>query len=134
MSLVKDEIVKKEIIDNAQKLFDRYGIKKTTMDEIAESCGKAKSTMYHYFKNKEEIFDKVITMEINNVRQIVEKKVMKAETIQAKLATYILEFHKEAVKRTNFFKILNNDPEFGKLIFKYSKKNLDYEIITSSIC
>jgi len=40
----KDEIVKNEILFQAQKLFQQYGLKKTTMDDIALACGKAKST------------------------------------------------------------------------------------------
>ncbi len=44
MSISKDEIVKGEIVTKAQKLFQQFGLKKTTMDEIAEASGKAKST------------------------------------------------------------------------------------------
>ena len=47
MSYEKGDRVREEILVQAQILFQQYGLKKTTMDEIAAACGKAKSTLYH---------------------------------------------------------------------------------------
>src|SRR5258705_1122081 len=43
------------ILDAAQRLFARYGYRKTTVDELAREAGIAKGTVYLYFKSKEEI-------------------------------------------------------------------------------
>jgi AcrR family transcriptional regulator len=44
-----------EIIDLVADLFDRHGYAKVTMEQIALRAGIAKSTLYHYFRGKEEI-------------------------------------------------------------------------------
>ena len=105
----KDEIVKNEILSQAQKLFQQYGLKKTTMDEIALACRKAKSTLYHYFNSKNEVFDAVIEMEILNLRQYVKSKVEEHKTMVDKIETYILEFHREAIHRSNLYRIIKQD-------------------------
>ena len=109
MSVEKDEIVKNEIVFEAQKLFRQYGLKKTTMDEIASACGKAKSTLYHYFKNKEEVFDTVISLEMTNLRKYVKNKVEEYKTMEDKILTYTIEFHKEVVHKANLYRIVKSD-------------------------
>ena len=50
---------KQQIIEAAGVIFERYGFKKTTMDDIAYAAGKGKSSLYYYFKNKEQVFEAV---------------------------------------------------------------------------
>ncbi|RKD85113.1 TetR family transcriptional regulator [Mangrovibacterium diazotrophicum] len=104
----KDEIVKTEILEQAQKLFHQYGLKKTTMDEIAAACGKAKSTLYHYFTSKEEVFDAVIEMELTNLRKQVKDKVEQQKSITDKLKTYMVEFQKGSLCMANVYRIMND--------------------------
>lgn len=44
------------ILDAAKVLFSRYGLKKTSIEEIALKAGLGKGTVYLYFKSKDEIF------------------------------------------------------------------------------
>ena len=44
------------ILDAAATLFSRYGLKKTSIEEIAQQAGLGKGTVYLYFKSKDEIF------------------------------------------------------------------------------
>lgn len=52
--------VKELILDAARGNFSRFGFRKTTMDEIAQSVYKTKTSVYHYFKGKEHIFYEVV--------------------------------------------------------------------------
>jgi TetR/AcrR family transcriptional repressor of mexJK operon len=47
------------IISNATTLIKRYGIKKTTIEDIARECKLTTSALYYYFKNKDEIISEV---------------------------------------------------------------------------
>jgi AcrR family transcriptional regulator len=62
------------ILDAAQKLFARFGYKKTAVDEIAKEAGIGKGTVYLYFRSKEEIalavVDKVNGAIQNRIREI----------------------------------------------------------------
>lgn len=96
----KEEEIKCNILEAARSLFGKFGLKKTSMEEIADECGKGKSTLYHYFKNKDEIFLSVLEMECKQfqgtIREAVEKEVGLASKLRALLQTklqMIQEFH-----------------------------------------
>jgi AcrR family transcriptional regulator len=109
MAITKDILVKNEITNCAQGLFKQFGLKKTTMDEIAAACGKAKSTLYHYFKSKEEVFDEVVDKELKNIRKTVNEFVGQQTTLQKKLHTYFITFHQETLNKMNLFRILKQE-------------------------
>lgn len=109
MAAPKDILVKNEITDCAQKLFKQYGLKKTTMEDIALACGKAKSTLYHYFKSKEEVFDEVLNKEMLSLRKLVDENVVLKKSLQDKLSTYFETFHKEAINKLNLLRILKQE-------------------------
>ena len=46
---------REEILKNAVKLFKIKGYYNTSMAEIANACGLLKGSIYHHFKNKDEI-------------------------------------------------------------------------------
>ncbi|MBI4930972.1 MAG: TetR/AcrR family transcriptional regulator [Bacteroidetes bacterium] len=46
---------KERILKSADDLFFRYGVKSVTMDDIASHLGMSKKTIYHFFKDKDEL-------------------------------------------------------------------------------
>lgn len=57
---LKAQVTRDLIIDTAEKLFSKNGYEKTIMDDIAKVAGLSKSTVYVYFKSKEEIYNNII--------------------------------------------------------------------------
>jgi AcrR family transcriptional regulator len=62
--LEKDQKIPHEkelrILEAASVLFARYGLRKTSIDEIAQQAGLGKGTIYLYFKSKEELFARIV--------------------------------------------------------------------------
>jgi len=54
---------KLQIIKAAAKRFDKHGINKTTLNEIARDLRIGKATLYGYFTSKEDIFFSVLDWE-----------------------------------------------------------------------
>lgn len=54
--IVDVEEMKHQIMTEAVHVFIRRGYHSTTFAEIARRCGIGRTTIYQYFKNKEEIF------------------------------------------------------------------------------
>ncbi len=65
--ITKDELMIREILSTAKMLFAQHGLKKTTMEDIANAMGKGKSTLYYYFPGKTEIFEAVVDEEMKNL-------------------------------------------------------------------
>lgn len=54
----------KLILETALKRFNRFGFKKTTIEEIANDARIAKGTIYLYFDNKTDIYKKLVEEEL----------------------------------------------------------------------
>lgn len=60
------------ILKAAKSLFETKGIAATTMDEIAKVADYSKSTMYVYFKSKDEILMHIILEQMKYLKEILE--------------------------------------------------------------
>jgi AcrR family transcriptional regulator len=66
--MTNDNDQKEIIIAAAKTLFSRFGLEKTTMEDIAKASKKGKSSLYYYFKSKEQVFAEVIKNEIDGLK------------------------------------------------------------------
>jgi TetR/AcrR family transcriptional regulator, cholesterol catabolism regulator len=53
--------VKERIAEKAYELFNRYGIRSVSMDDIATQLGMSKKTLYQYYADKEELVSAVFS-------------------------------------------------------------------------
>lgn len=51
------------IVEAARLTFDRLGIRRATMDDIAEAAGVSRKTIYNYYANKPKLIGEVIANE-----------------------------------------------------------------------
>ncbi len=77
------------IMTSARKLFSRYGLRKTTVDEIAKEAHVGKGTVYNYFRSKEEVFKAVVEEEAKIFRNELKKAVSSEPTPEKKLRAYV---------------------------------------------
>jgi len=55
-----------ELLTCVSNLFNKYGIKSITMDDIYRELGISKKTLYKHFKNKNDIINKIAQFDIKN--------------------------------------------------------------------
>jgi AcrR family transcriptional regulator len=51
------------ILERVTDLYQRYGIKSVTMDDVAHHLGISKKTLYEHFRNKEDLVEKITSLE-----------------------------------------------------------------------
>lgn len=62
-----------DIIRAAERRFVKHGPAKTTLDEIARDLRLSKSSIYHYFNSKEELYTEVIRKQASDyIKAVVE--------------------------------------------------------------
>lgn len=125
----KDDIIKEEILEEAQKLFRQFGVKKTTMEDIAKAMGKGKSTLYYYFCSKEDIFDAVILKEMGEVFNNVAQAVKKAETAEEKLKAFTITKIKSVQRKANLYKIVRGEMQENMHCMKHLHAEYDIQEI-----
>lgn len=87
MSSVK---TKDMLIEKARQLFAKSGYENTTMNDIAEASKRGRRTLYTYFSNKKEIYNAVISRELEHMYAQLQETVNKEHTASNKLLLYFI--------------------------------------------
>ena len=127
MIVPKDDHIREEILEEAQKLFRQFGLKKTTMEDIAKAMGKGKSTLYYYFCSKEDIFDAVILKEMGEVFNSVAQAVEKAVSAEEKLKAFTITKIKSVQKKANLYKIVRGEMQENMRCMKHLHAEYDIQ-------
>ncbi|WPQ61636.1 helix-turn-helix domain-containing protein [Chitinophaga sancti] len=101
-----EDIIQQQILQAAQQLFQKHGYQKVTMDDVAKAIGKGRSSLYYYYKNKDEVFDAVVGAEIDDIVAEITRMVDKADTVADKLRAFAITKTKIGRKRRIFFDML----------------------------
>ena len=108
MEVLKTD-VKEVITTAASDIFAKFGFKKTTMDEIAEAAHKAKSSIYYYFKSKEEIFRRIIEKESEILKEEINRAINQEKTPQKRLRAYTITRTRGLNRLANFYSALKDE-------------------------
>ncbi len=110
----KEEITRTRIIQTAKKLFQRDGLQNVRMEDVAEAAGKAKSSLYYYYKSKEEIWDAVMDIEIGEIVSDIANAVGHAQTVEQKIHAFCGTMLKSLRKKRALYNIAYGTNEVVK--------------------
>jgi AcrR family transcriptional regulator len=97
------------IVEKAREIFAHYGFRKTTMNEIAEGVGKGKSSLYYYFKSKEEVYRAVIEKEAETMKNKLIDAVSDEKDPVEKLRIYVVTRMEILHELINFHQAINSE-------------------------
>ena len=117
--------VKGIVLQSARNIFTRYGFRKTTMNEIAKATHLAKSSIYHYFRSKEEIFEAIIEKEIMTLMADLHQAVDTVNAPQEKLRAFFKTRLQAMQKATNFYGAILDEYFEHYTYIEGMKKKLD---------
>lgn len=84
---------KNNILETAKKLFVEKGIEQTTMSDIAKTADYSKSTIYVYFKSKDDIFHHILFEHMSalkdGLKNCIDQNISMEDTYAAICATLI---------------------------------------------
>ena len=87
--MTNDNEQKELILSAAKNLFSRFGLEKTTMEDIAKAAGKGKSSLYYYFKSKEAVYAEVIRKEIAGLKTTIRKAIEEEDDPYNKFTVFV---------------------------------------------
>lgn len=127
----KKDAVKEKIGRAAIQCFARFGLEKTTLDDIAKSVGLNKASLYYYYKNKEDIFLEVaITEGQQFIQQLQEKTIQKKGIenriqyyLQERMQYYLLVLNRNKITVDKLQKIL---PRFFELYEEVMQQEIEF--------
>lgn len=107
MGTDKEDMMQEQVIRAAQQLYQQHGLHKVTMEDVARAVGKGKSSLYYYYKSKEEIFDAVIRVEIGEIMDEIDRAVQKAGTTKQKIQAFCTAKFRISKKRKSTFNAMD---------------------------
>ncbi len=99
-----------KIIAAAGQLFARYGVGKTTMNDIAREAGVARQTLYNAYPNKDEILRAVVRLNVEETHGAVTAAWKDAKDFGEKIDIFA-----EAVP-LNWYDMVQSSPEMADLV------------------
>lgn len=115
-TLNKEDIVKHEILEAARRVFQKWGLNKTTMEDIASEAGKGKSTLYYYYKSKDEIFHELAVNEISSMITKAKDSIIDLSSAKEKLKRYMAVMLTEIKKTVGIFPLLRGEMKGNKAL------------------
>ena len=109
--------IQEQIIQAAQQLFQQYGLQKVTMDDVAREIGKRRSSLYYYYRNKEEILDAAIDVEMQEILAEIVQAVEQADGFEQKLTAYCMTRLKISQKKKGILQCRRQRYECGEMPF-----------------
>jgi len=122
---------KREIIlQNARGLFAHYGLKKTSVDDIAAGAKIGKATIYYYFKSKQEIFKTVVERELAILKNAIREAISKEDSPQEKLRVFIFTRISHMQKLVNLYRVTKDIvtellPDLEKIRESHFREEID---------
>jgi len=83
------ERIRERLLAVGRELFSRYGLRKTTVEEITRAAGIAKGTFYLFFPSKEALYAEVLISVIPDMlKTLLERSFGVAEDVREALVLY----------------------------------------------
>lgn len=123
----KDNIVKAAILQAAERVFQKWGINKTTMEDIAHEAGKGKSTLYYYFKSKEDVLEAVAAAQATRILSAVKEEIAPKATAKEKLLAYVYTTFREIRHAITLYEIVRGEIKALKALVDRAMKKYDAE-------
>ena len=102
----KEDFIQKSILQAAMQLFHRHGLSKITMDDIAKAIGKSRSSLYYYYKNREEIFDAVMNECLEEISSTIALATESATGLENKIKAFFQEKITTSIDKSSFYRAL----------------------------
>ncbi|SDL05166.1 transcriptional regulator, TetR family [Maridesulfovibrio ferrireducens] len=128
------EKTRQALLSSAFKVFSTKGYAKTTLQDIAEDSGVTRGAVYWHFKNKTDLFEKLLDHAFLPVQSIIFSKFDDKSSPEEILVTLMKIWLNHATSDKNFrtaFEIIFNKTEWSDELmpFKLKYKNEEFKFI-----
>lgn len=101
---MKKDIVREKIMQSAIQVFETFGFEKTTLDDLGRAAGMNKTSLYYYFKNKDELYAEVLLNQFDHFSEAFSKRINRKNSSKSALKNFICEKQSFIQKYTLLYK------------------------------
>lgn len=100
---------RERIVHAAKATFAQHGFRKTSLADIASHARMSKSSIYHYFTSKEELFRAIVDLEMTTLSQRVAEAVAAQAEPEARLRAFVQTRMRVAKSLANAYATLHEE-------------------------
>lgn len=125
----KADRVRQQILESARLCFARDGLSRATVDVIAQEAGLAKSSLYYYYKSKEDLFKAIIDEDVVQVKTEIRAAMAQADSVLDEIRAFVLTRMRALSRMVNISSALQDDFLRQYTVIQNVRKDYDhYEI------
>jgi len=106
------EAQREDILAAAARLFAEQGFPATSMNQVAEACGVAKPTLYHYFQDKQELLAQICDGHVHALLKLVDEVKAQQLAPDARLRALIERFTRAYANAQSEHRVLTSEIRF----------------------
>lgn len=114
---IEKEHIKQDLLIKGRNIFIKYGLAKTSIDEIIRECGIAKGTFYKFFNSKEELYYEILINEVE-IREEVLNELFRKNLTSKELLYSFFHFSFDSVEKNPFLQQVFQNDEHDRLLRK----------------
>ncbi len=125
-------LIRSKLIEKGKELFARYGLRKTSIEDLTKAVGIAQGSYYNFFQSKEELYFEIMEQE----EQYMKSRLLSTHQVEENLTRQSLEaFLTDAfgmIDESTFIKKLMNGEDYELLVRKLPEERIAKHIETDS--
>jgi len=125
------ELIKNKLIEMGKELFARYGLRKTSIEDLTKAVGIAQGSYYNFFQSKEELYFEIMEQE----ELYMKSRLLSTHKVEESLTRESLEaFLADAfgmIDKSTFIKKMNGE-DYELLVRKLPEERIAKHIETDS--
>ena len=122
------DIIRTRLIESGMQAFGRWGIKKTSVNELAKMAGISKGGFYLFFKSKEDLYFNIIReFETGIHRQILEQMAEEGDDERKLLKSIFITLMKQ-IEEVPFIRALFEKKEYQYIHQKFTQEQVEEAI------
>ncbi len=118
------------ILKVAEESFAKNGYRGVSLQEIAETAGISKSLIFYYFKDKKELYQKLLSKSLDLVLVQLKKAIASQKSPTKKIEEFVKSYFELLLNEEHLIQILaretsNPESETAAFVIKQSRKIID---------
>ncbi len=131
----QDDIIRQEILKAAIRLYQKFGPNGFTMDDLAAAAGRSRTSLYYYYKNRDEIYQAVMDKIARDMAAEIRQAVAAVVTLRDKIYAFCYTKLKASKEWSKVFSAMwasmdeEEQSNHAKAMYSWHKRLIHYESI-----
>jgi len=116
--------ITQQLLSRGKELFERYGLKKTSIEELTRAVGIGQGSFYIFFNSKEELFFEILDAEERELRERIAQMIFESSQTKRGFKDIITRSFYLMNENAIIKNVLADEEEYSRFFSRIPKKRL----------